>query len=172
MKRIFIFLISLIFMVLLGSCKESENIESNYKELPYGLGFANSSREYLKKEFLDSNYVGNAINETEDGYIFVSEDEAPKNRYYIIRTFEEHNKIFSGGPTDNYDEKVVIIYIFGYCDCRINIDDAVIENKHLKIICNREITVTTNPKRHILIFSIDKVVFETVEVEFIKRPES
>ena len=182
MRKIAIIVLNIVFMISIIGCKpRQEKKEILFNARFYGFGsFIDLNKELkndtLKFKFLETNRIKGIRykNESSNPYSSSSNEtiyypDAPDNITYIINSQEKANEIFNKEMEINYDEEMLILYLFGSYGLSVEIDSVKLENKKLYININK--TIQENPINYMgmyLIVRLDKIDINDVSFVFNK----
>ena len=182
MRKIAIIVLNIIFIMSIIGCKPKQEkkeilFNTRINNLGNMTGFKGELKtDTLKIEFLETNRISGVgyKNELYDPnsssskkYIYYP--DAPKNITCIIDSQEKANEIFSKEMEINYDEEMLILYLFGSYGLSVEIDSVKLENKKLNININK--TIQENPINYMgmyLIVRLDKIDINDVSFVFNK----
>ena len=182
MRKIAIIVLNIVFIMSIIGCKprqEKKEILFNARFYDFG-SFTNLHGELktdtLKIEFLETNRISvvEYKNELYDpnsssSEKFIYYPDAPDNITYNINSQEKANEIFNKEMEINYDEEMLILYLFGSFGLSVELDSVKLENKKLNININR--TIQENPINYMgmyLIVRLDKIDINDADFVFKK----
>ena len=182
MRKIAIIVLNIIFIMSIIGCKPKQEkkeilFNTRINNLGNMTGFKGELKtDTLKIEFLETNRISgvgykNELYDPSDSssekYIYYP--DAPKNITCIIDSQEKANEIFNKEMEINYDEEMLILYLFGSYGLSVEIDSVKLENKKLYININK--TIQENPINYMgmyLIVRLDKIDINDVSFVFNK----
>ncbi len=182
MRKIAIIVLNIIFIMSIIGCKpKQEKKEILFNARFDGFGGINDiygehENNRLKTKFLETNRISgveykNELYDPSDSssekYIYYP--DAPKSITCIIDSQEKANEIFNKEMEINYDEEMLILYLFGSYGLSVEIDSVKLENKKLYININK--TIQENPINYMgmyLIIRLDKIDINDADFVFKK----
>ena len=182
MRKIAIIVLNIIFIMCIIGCKpkqEKKEILFNARFYDFGSftdNYGELEIDTLKIEFLEANRISvvEYKNELYDpnsssSEKFIYYPDAPKNITCIIDSQEKANEIFSKEMEINYDEEMLILYLFGSYGLSVGLDSVELENKTLHININK---TTYHPlinyNGYYIIIRMDKIDINDVSFVFNK----
>ena len=181
MRKIAIIVLNIVFIMSIIGCKPRQKKEFLFNTRITNLGNMTGFKgelknDTLKTRFLETNRISGVgyKNELYDPNSSSSKKtiyypDAPKNRTYIINSQEKANEIFNKEMEINYDEEMLILYLFGSFGLSVELDSVKLENKKLNININR--TIQENPINYMgmyLIVRLDKIDINDADFVFKK----
>ena len=179
MRKIAIIVLNIVFIISIIGCKPRQKKEILFNARFYGFGsFIDLNDELkndtLKFKFLETNRIKGICykNESSNPYSSSSNEtiyypDAPDNITYIINSQEKANEIFNKEMEINYDEEMLILYLFGSFGLSLGLESVALENEKLYI--NIDCTIQEDPINYMgfyLIIRLDKIDINNVDFVF------
>ena len=149
MRKIAIIVLNIIFIMSIIGCKpKQEKKEILFNARFDGFGGINDiygehENNRLKTKFLETNRISgveykNELYDPNDSPSkkFIYHPDAPKSITYIINSQEKANEIFNKDMEINYENEMLILYIFGTYGMAFYLDSVALENEKLYININ------------------------------------
>jgi hypothetical protein len=143
----------------------------------YNVALDSNANQWISNDFLKENMVKSAFYINED-YIegesdpsdkYIQDTTSPSSRTYIITEEDKFTEIFTEyDSTINFDEKMVILYIFAneYPNRNYKVDKITFNNQMLNInlkLDKKNVNDATAPFQRCLMIILDKLDVEKVK---------
>ena len=165
MKKVLSLFVLVIFLTCLSGCMY--NVEYNCKIYNSWFNYNDFIKEefYLENKVKYANYDNINYDPTNPKNPEYIEDwVAPSKRLIVVNNNIEASKIFTNEVDVDFDEEILLIYIFTDCNSKYRLEKVTLNENVLEIKYDSYNVITTQPEETFIVFKLDKVEFKDVKI--------